>query len=104
MEKVVSDTIKIFENIPLRDSVDDPTELPEALTVIVVNYDGVNPASLVTGAPSPNSADLALKKVEYLDQELLKTFEGSFVRDNTLDRTLMSFHAFHDLTKSIYFH
>ena len=56
MERVVSDTIKIFEAIPLRDTIDDPTELPEALTVIVVNYDGVNPAKLVTGAASPNSA------------------------------------------------
>ncbi|HEY3025886.1 MAG TPA: hypothetical protein VGJ55_07040, partial [Pyrinomonadaceae bacterium] len=44
-EKVLKDTIKIFEGIPLRESQEDPNDLPEALTVIVVDYDGVNPAS-----------------------------------------------------------
>jgi len=48
MEKVVGDTFKIFTGIPLRESPDDPNDQPEALTVIVVEYDGVNPASLVT--------------------------------------------------------
>lgn len=57
MEKVVKDTVKVFASIPLRDSSDDPKELPEALTVILVDYDGENPASLVTSdlSPSPNS-------------------------------------------------
>ena len=57
MEKVVKDTVKVFEAIPLRDSPDDPKELPEALAVIVVEYDGENPASLVTNdlAPGPTS-------------------------------------------------
>jgi hypothetical protein len=57
MEKVVKDTVKVFASIPLRDSPDDPKELPEALTVILVDYDGENSASLVTSdlAPSPNS-------------------------------------------------
>lgn len=54
MEKVVKDTIKVFEGIPLRESTNDPNDLPEALAVIVVNYDGVNPASLVTSDASPN--------------------------------------------------
>jgi|SRR5437899_3499501 len=57
IEKVVIDTIKVFETIPLRDSSDDPTELPEALGVIVVNYDGVNPGSLVTRGLSPNAGN-----------------------------------------------
>jgi hypothetical protein len=48
MEKVLGDTFKIFGGIPLRESPDDPHDQPEALTVIVVEYDGVNPASLVT--------------------------------------------------------
>lgn len=52
-EKVLKDTIKIFEGIPLRESQEDPNDLPEALAVIVVDYDGVNPASLVTGELSP---------------------------------------------------
>lgn len=55
MEKVVTDTIAIFDNIPLRDTVDDPNELPEAVGVIVVDYDGVNPGSLVTGPLAPQT-------------------------------------------------
>ncbi len=54
MEKVVKDTIKIFEGIPLRESSNDPNDLPEALSVIVVNYDGVNPATLITGEGGPS--------------------------------------------------
>jgi hypothetical protein len=53
MEKVVADTIAIFDKIPLRDTVDDPNELPEAVSVIVVDYDGVNPAKLVSGPLAP---------------------------------------------------
>jgi hypothetical protein len=52
MEKVLKDTIKIFTGIPLRETPDDPNDLPEALTVIVVDYDGVNPATLVIDEPS----------------------------------------------------
>lgn len=53
MERVVADTIAIFDNIPLRDTAGDPNELPEAVAVIVVDYDGVNPGSLVTGQMAP---------------------------------------------------
>ena len=53
MEKVVADTIAIFDKIPLRDTVRDPNELPEAVAVIVVDYDGVNPAKLVDGPLAP---------------------------------------------------
>jgi hypothetical protein len=53
MEKIVNDTVSIFEKIPLRDTPDDPGELPEALAVIVVDYDGVNPSKLVTGELAP---------------------------------------------------
>ncbi len=52
--QVVRDTVKIFEAIPLRESPEDPNDLPEALAVIVVNYDGINPAILVTGDVSPD--------------------------------------------------
>ncbi|MGO9272028.1 MAG: hypothetical protein ACLQOO_17490 [Terriglobia bacterium] len=55
MEKVVADTIAIFDRIPLRDTVDDPNELPEAVAVIVVDYDGVNAAKLVKGGPAPRT-------------------------------------------------
>ena len=54
MEKIVADTVKIFDNIPLRDTVDDPNEIPEALAVIVVDYDGVNTGKLVTGQVAPS--------------------------------------------------
>ena len=53
MEKGFQDTISIFDKIPLRDTIDDPTELPEAVAVIVVDYDGINPAKLVSGPLAP---------------------------------------------------
>lgn len=57
MEKIVTDTINIFSNIPLRNDINDPNDTPEALAVIVVDYDGVNASKLVTGglSPSPES-------------------------------------------------
>jgi hypothetical protein len=73
MEKVVKDTIRIFESIPQRDTPADPTELPEALAVILVNYDGVNPATLVEGTPdisSPSHYDNFIRRLaeKYLDR------------------------------------
>jgi hypothetical protein len=55
MDKVVRDTVKVFENIPLRESPDDPNDSPEALAVIIVNYDGINPATLVEGEAAPST-------------------------------------------------
>lgn len=57
MAKVVADTAKIFADIPLRSVPEEPNDQPEALAVIVVDYDGQNPAKLVTGdlAPQPSS-------------------------------------------------
>jgi hypothetical protein len=51
MEKVVADTIKIFDQIPLRELPEEPNDQPEALAVVVVNYDGVQPATLVDYLP-----------------------------------------------------
>lgn len=59
MNKVVIDTVNIFASIPLRESPDDPNDQPEALTVIVVDYDGVSPASLVTSELAPLKASHA---------------------------------------------
>jgi hypothetical protein len=54
MDKVVADTIRIFAQIPLRESTDEPNDQPEALGVIVLNYDGTNPARLEDGLPEEN--------------------------------------------------
>jgi hypothetical protein len=51
MEKVVADTVKIFDHIPLRERSEEPNDQPEALAVIVMNYDGAQPASLVDYLP-----------------------------------------------------
>lgn len=59
MEKVVADTIRLFAAIPLRNETDEPNEQPEALAVIVVNYDGVHPARLVTRPPAPRPREMA---------------------------------------------
>ena len=41
----------------MRDTPDDPGEIPEALAVIVVDYDGVNAAKLVTDERAPQPQD-----------------------------------------------
>lgn len=58
MVKVVKDTVKIFADVPLRTSPNEPNDQLEALAVIVVDYDGKNPAKLVTGdlSPQPGSS------------------------------------------------
>ncbi|MFY9559607.1 MAG: hypothetical protein WAQ52_05170 [Terriglobales bacterium] len=53
MSKVVKDTVKIFADVPLRTSPNESNDQPEALAVIVVDYDGQHPAKLVTGELSP---------------------------------------------------
>jgi hypothetical protein len=57
MDKVVRDTVKIFADIPLRSTPDEPNDQPEAIALSVVDYDGQHPAKLVTGdlAPQPGS-------------------------------------------------
>lgn len=55
MERVVADTIAIFDKIPLRDNSDDPNELPEALAVIALEYDGLTPCKLTAGPLAPPS-------------------------------------------------
>ena len=58
MNKIVTDTVKIFADIPLRSSPDEANDQPEALAAIVVDYDGRHPAKLITDelSPQPGSA------------------------------------------------
>jgi hypothetical protein len=76
MEKVVKDTVRVFEGIPLRESPEEPNDQPEALTVIVVNYDGVHPASLVASELAPQKTSRV-----YYDNfitQLVATYESRF--------------------------
>lgn len=57
MDKIVTDTINIFRRIPLRNEPGDPSDQPEALAVIVVDYDGESAAKLVTGSLAPQPGD-----------------------------------------------
>jgi hypothetical protein len=59
MDKVARDTVKVFEKIPLRESPEEPNDSPEALAIIVVNYDGTNPATLVEGEAAPGAESRA---------------------------------------------
>lgn len=59
MRKVVEDTVGIFTGIPLRNSPEDPNDEPEALAVILVDYDGVNPSKLFTEPPAPQPGSRA---------------------------------------------
>lgn len=68
MRKTVVDTAKIFTSVPLRSVPDEPNDEPEALAVLIVDYDGQKPAKLVTSdlAPqrdSPNSYDGFLSRI-----------------------------------------
>lgn len=51
--RVIGDTIALFQNIPLRDTPDDPNDIPEAVAILIVAYDGVRPAQLITVPPAP---------------------------------------------------
>jgi hypothetical protein len=57
MEKIVKDTINIFARIQLRNDPGEPSDQPEALAVIVVDYDGESAAKLVTGSLAPQPGD-----------------------------------------------
>lgn len=57
MRKIVEDTVAIFVGIPPREKSDEPNDQPEGIAVIVVDYDGVNPATLVTDSRAPQPGD-----------------------------------------------
>lgn len=47
--------MQLFTTIPLRQIPDEPFDLPEALAIILVHYNGVNRATLVTDPPTPQT-------------------------------------------------
>ena len=53
MERVVKDTVKVFGDIPLRSDPAEPNDQPEAMAVVVLEYDGVSRARLLRDAPAP---------------------------------------------------
>ncbi len=59
MRKIVRDTVKIFADVPLRSKPDEPNDQPEAMAVVLIDYDGRKPARLVDSveysAPQPSS-------------------------------------------------
>lgn len=55
MQKVVADTVGIFTKIPLRNEPDEPNDQPEAIAAILVEYDGVRRAKLITKPPAPSA-------------------------------------------------
>lgn len=57
MGKIVTDTIRIFTAVPLRSDDTEPNDQPEAIAVIVIDYDGKNPAHLVTTPPAPQPGE-----------------------------------------------
>ncbi len=54
---LIKGTISLFTGIPLRERPDEPNDQPEALTVIVVEYDGQNAAQLLTQPPAPQPGE-----------------------------------------------
>jgi len=55
--KVVHSTVELFRSIPPRELVGDPGDQPEALCVLLIDYDGRNGATLVTSEMSLADAD-----------------------------------------------
>lgn len=53
MDKIVRDTLAIYQKIPQRDALEDPYDRPEAFGVFVIQYDGATEARLVTEPPAP---------------------------------------------------
>ncbi len=53
----LSATVQLFQKVQLRGAAEDPGDFPEALAIIVVKYDGDNPARVFTEPPAPQPGD-----------------------------------------------
>jgi hypothetical protein len=69
MTKVALDTVAIFSAIPLRNQ-------PEALSVMVINYDGSHPAHLIGESPAPAVRD-AIHYNNFI-KRICRLYEGRF--------------------------
>jgi hypothetical protein len=59
MEHIVRSTVSLFTAVPLRDTAADSYELPEGISVMLVDYDGEHEATLITEPPAPQPGDPA---------------------------------------------
>lgn len=75
-ERLIAGTVQLFTGIPLRERPDEPNDQPEALTVIVVEYDGRGPARLVTDPPAPQRGDPAHVLAFY--ERIVRLYEQRF--------------------------
>ncbi len=55
--RLIRDTVRIFSDIPLRERPDEPNDQPEALAIMLVDYDGSGPARLIADPPAPQPGD-----------------------------------------------
>ncbi len=82
MAKIVSDTVALFGGIPLRESEGEPNDQPEAISVVVVDYDGVSAVRLVTGSPAPQPGSAV--HYESLLRRVCRLYEGRFSSSKTI--------------------
>lgn len=58
-QQLIAGTIQLYTGIPLRGRPNEPSDQPEALTVILIDYDGAHLARLVTDPPAPQPGEPA---------------------------------------------
>lgn len=55
--RLIRETVRLFASIPLRHSSSEPNDQPEALAIILVEYNGEGQARLITDSPAPQPGD-----------------------------------------------
>jgi hypothetical protein len=55
--KELEATVDLYRKVALRKTVQDPRDAPDALSIIVIEYDGRNPARLLTELPAPQRGE-----------------------------------------------
>jgi len=72
VEKVVKDTVGIFARIPLRNEPGDPDDQPEALAVMLLDYDGVSPAKLGARTSGQGARWYSIRELRQQDLRALR--------------------------------